>query len=81
MRVRRGARQQSTDLSDAEVNSYLRYAAGAQVPVGVDRSCTLSALGNGRVTGRAIVDLDAVRQQKQRGWIDPARLPDRAACP
>jgi hypothetical protein len=23
------------------------------------------------VAGRAIVDLDAVRQQKQRGWMDP----------
>jgi hypothetical protein len=66
----RAARAQSTDVSDAEVNSYLRYAAGAQVPVGMTEPA-LSALGNGRVAGRAIVDLDAVRQQKQRGWMDP----------
>lgn len=66
----RAARGQSTDLSDAEVNAYLRYGAGAQVPVGITEP-TLNALGNGRVSGRAIVDLDAVRRQKQRGWMDP----------
>jgi hypothetical protein len=64
------ARGQSIELSDAEVNSYLRYTAGAQVPVGITEP-TLNALGNGRVAGRAIVDLDAVRRQKQRGWMDP----------
>ena len=31
----------------------------------------LTAVGEGRVTGRAIVDLDAVRTQKKRGWTDP----------
>jgi hypothetical protein len=64
------ARGQSIELSDAEVNSYLRYTAGAQVPVGITEP-TLNALGDGRVAGRAIVDLDAVRGQKQRGWMDP----------
>jgi hypothetical protein len=48
----------------------LRYNAGDQVPVGIVEP-TLNALGNGRVSGRAIVDLDAVRKQKQRGWLDP----------
>ena len=66
----RAPRGQSVDLTDAEVNAYLRYGAGAQVPVGITEP-TLSALGNGRVGGRAVVDLDAVRQQKQRGWMDP----------
>ena len=32
---------------------------------------TINALGEGRVGGRAVVDLDAVRKQKQRGWLDP----------
>ncbi len=27
--------------------------------------------GEGRVSGQAVVDLDAVRKQKQRGWLDP----------
>ena len=61
---------QSTQVTDAEVNSYLRYHAKDQIPVGVVDP-TLQALGNGRVGGRAIVDLDAVRKQKQRGWLDP----------
>jgi hypothetical protein len=66
----RPARAQTTDLTDTEVNAYLRYGSNVQVPVGVTEP-TLNALGNGRVSGRAVVDLDAVRQQKQRGWMDP----------
>jgi hypothetical protein len=31
----------------------------------------LNALGEGKVSGRAVVDLDAVRTQKKRGWLDP----------
>ena len=42
------------------------------------RCCT--APGNGRVTGRAIVDLDAVRTQKKRALDRSARLPDGTAC-
>jgi hypothetical protein len=73
----------ATQVSDAEVNAYLKYAAGKDVPVGIVDP-TLAALGNGRVSGRAIVDLDAVRTQKKRGWSDPlgyltGRLPVTAA--
>jgi len=60
----------ATQVTDAEVNAYFKYAAGKDVPVGIVDP-TLSALGNGRVGGRAIVDLDAVRTQKKRGWSDP----------
>jgi hypothetical protein len=60
----------STSMTDVEVNSYLRYHAGTQIPTGIVEP-TLNALGNGRVGGRAVVDLDAVRKQKQRGWLDP----------
>jgi hypothetical protein len=60
----------STQLTDAEVTAYLRHNARDQVPVGIVDP-TLIALGDGRVGGRAIVDLDAVRSQKQRGWLDP----------
>ena len=59
-----------TPVTDLEVNSYLRYNARAQIPVGIVEP-TLTALGGGRVAGRAVVDLDAVRKQKQRGWLDP----------
>jgi len=73
----------STQVSDAEVNSYLKFLAGSQVPVGI-ADPTLRAEGNGRVTGTAIVDLDAVRTQKKRAWTDPmgyliGKLPISAA--
>jgi hypothetical protein len=73
----------STQVSDTEVNAYLKFLAGSQVPVGIVEP-TLRALGNGRVTGRAVVDLDAVRTQKKRAWTDPlgylmGKLPVTAA--
>ena len=60
----------STQVSDAEVNAYLKYLAGSQVPVGIVDPL-LQGAGNGRITGRAIVDLDAVRTQQKRAWTDP----------
>ena len=64
------AQPRAIQVTDAEVNSYLKYEARDQVPAGLVEP-TLNALGNGRVSGRAIVDLDAVRKQKKRGWTDP----------
>ena len=61
---------QTTQLSDAELNAYLRHHAKDQVPVGIVDPF-IHAVGDGRVSGRAIVDLDAVRKQRQRGWFDP----------
>jgi hypothetical protein len=77
------AAPRSTQLSDAEVNAYLKYLAGPKVPVGI-ADPRLHAAGNGRVTGEATVDLDAVRTQKKRAWTDPlgylmGRLPVTAA--
>ena len=61
---------QSTVVSDVEVTSYLRFHARDQVPVGIVDP-VLNAQAEGVVAGRAIVDLDAVRKQKERGWLDP----------
>jgi len=66
-----------------EVNAYLKFLAGAQVPVGI-ADPLLHAAGTGRVEGRAVVDLDAVRTQKKRAWTDPlgylmGRLPVTAS--
>ena len=66
----KAAQPRATPLTDVELNSYLRYMAADQIPVGIVEP-TLNAVGSGRVSGRAIVDLDAVRKQKQRGWLDP----------
>ena len=80
---RKGTALRSTQVSDNEVNSYLKFLAGSQVPVGIVEPA-LHGAGSGRVTGRAVVDLDAVRTQKKRGWTDPlgyltGRLPVTAA--
>jgi hypothetical protein len=61
---------QTTQLTDAELNSYLHFHLKDQIPAGV-LNPTLNALGEGRVKGTATIDLDAVRKQKQRGWTDP----------
>lgn len=73
----------STQVTDVEVTSYLRTHATDQIPVGITEP-TITAHGDGRVSGRAVVDLDAVRKSKQRGWLDPlgylsGRLPITAA--
>ncbi len=49
----------------------MKYLAGRDIPTGIVEPA-LNALGSGRVAGRAIVDLDAVRTQRERGWLDPA---------
>jgi hypothetical protein len=61
---------QNTDVTDDELNSYLRFNARDQIPEGIVDP-TLNALGDGKVSGQVTVDLDAVRKQKQRGWMDP----------
>lgn len=60
-----------TIVTENEVNSYLVYEAREQIPVGVvDPS--IAVLGPGRVSGRAVVDLDAVRKQKApTSLLDP----------
>ena len=79
----RGGPPRATPLTDTEVNAYFRFLAGDQIPVGIVEP-TLSALGNGRVSGRALVDLDAVRKQRERSMLDPmnfltGRLPITAS--
>lgn len=68
----------ATTISERELNAYLRYSAASEIPAGVvDPYVTI--LGDGRVAGRALVNLDAVRAQKARGWgIPPAISP--AGC-
>ena len=52
---------QRTTVTEGEVNSYLTYELGGDLPTGVGEP-SVSALGTGRVSGRAVVDLDAVRK-------------------
>jgi hypothetical protein len=66
-----GTRPRRTTVTEAEVNAYLRFDAGEQLPTGVtDPSITIQR--EGLLSGRAIVDLDAVRRKKgSGGWLDP----------
>lgn len=53
--------ERRTTVTESEVNSYLTYELGGELPAGVVQP-SVSALGTGRVSGRAVVDLDAVRK-------------------
>ncbi len=72
-----------TMVTENEVNSYLAFEA-ASLPTGVVDP-TVSILGTGRLSGRAVVDLDAVRKAKKpTSLFDPmnylvGRVPITAA--
>jgi len=60
-----------TQFSEAETNSFLKFKAGPLLPTGMTEP-VITMHGAGRVTGRAVVDLDIVRQkQSSGGWFDP----------
>ena len=61
---------QTTQLTDAELNAYIKFNLKNEVPAGVVDP-TLTAVGEGKVRGAAVIDLDTVRKQKQRSWTDP----------
>ena len=55
-----------TPVSEGEVNSWFAYSAKPLLPAGVaDPHITL--IGNGKVAGQAIVDLDTIAKKKQSG--------------
>jgi hypothetical protein len=60
-----------TTITENEVNAYLAYDSKEQLPAGVvDPAVTI--IGTGRLTGRAVVDLDAVRKSKaSTSILDP----------
>jgi hypothetical protein len=60
-----------TKVTENEVNAYLAYDAHEQLPTGVVEP-SVSILGTGRLAGRAVVDLDAVRKEhKPTSLLDP----------
>jgi len=62
-----------TTVTENEVNAYLTFDALDQLPAGVVEP-VITIVGPGRVTGRAVVDLYAVRKQKPRTMLDPMNL-------
>ncbi len=60
-----------TPFNEDETNSYLKFKSGPLLPTGLTEP-VLILHGDGRVTGRAVVDLDVVRQKQSRGgWFEP----------
>ena len=60
-----------TSVTESEVNAYLGSDGRSQLPAGVVEPA-VSILGTGRLSGRAVVDLDAVRRAKaSQSWFDP----------
>jgi hypothetical protein len=67
----KGDRPRETNITEDEVNSWLRFSAGDKVPSGVTEP-TITIRGEGRLHGRAVVDLDVVRRKNSSGgWFDP----------
>jgi hypothetical protein len=63
--------ERATPFTEDETNSYLKFKAGPLLPTGLTEP-VITIHGQGRVTGRAVVDLDVVRQkQSTGGWFDP----------
>ncbi len=61
----------STTFTQAETNSYLKYNAGDLLPTGLTQPL-VTLIGQGRLSGEAVVDLDIVRQKSgSGGWFDP----------
>jgi hypothetical protein len=59
-------RSQRTPVTESEINSWFTYRSGELLPEGLTRP-SLKIVGNGRVTGTATLDLDAVAKSRQSG--------------
>jgi hypothetical protein len=67
----KSAKDRPTTFTQDETNSYLKYGAGDLLPTGLTQP-EITMLGQGKVSGKAVVDLDIVRQkQGSGGWFDP----------
>jgi hypothetical protein len=63
--------ERRTTITEDEVNAYLVFDSKEQLPAGVVEP-SVSIVGGGRLSGRAVVDLDAVRRSKNTTSIlDP----------
>ncbi len=62
-----------TTLLEREVNAYISVHGKSELPAGVVDP-TVTILPDGRLTGRATVDLDAVRTSQDRGMLSPWTL-------
>ncbi len=69
-----GRRSTLTPFSEREVNAYVRFRLRDQIPAGIAEP-VITIVGDGRVSGQAVVDLDEVsRANRSTSWFDPMRL-------
>ena len=54
---------------EREINAYLRFQGASELPVGVTLP-RVSILGQGRVSAEVTIDLDVLRESRQRGVLD-----------
>jgi len=59
-----------TVLTEAEINAYLFWNADEVLPIGLTDP-HLRLAGDGHVSADAVVDLTAIRNQRERSWLDP----------
>jgi hypothetical protein len=57
-----------TTVTDREANAYLNVRGPELLPVGVT-DASVAAIGPGRLSGRAVVDLDAIREKRSSGGL------------
>jgi hypothetical protein len=55
-----------TSVSETEVNSWFAFSSAPLLPAGVTEP-QVTMVGNGKLAGKALVDLDAIAKKKQSG--------------
>ena len=55
-----------TSVSESELNSWFTYSAKPLLPAGVSDP-KITMIGNGKLAGQAVVDLDAIARKRQSG--------------
>lgn len=59
-----------TTFTDAELNAWLAGSGKENLPAGLVGP-RVTFTGPGKLSVRGVVDLDAVRKARERGWLDP----------
>jgi hypothetical protein len=72
--VKKDKRQRRTVITENELNAYFIFDAAKDLPIGVIKPA-ITIAGPGRVSGSAVVDLDAVRKASPpTSLLDPKNL-------
>ncbi len=61
-----------TPLLEPEINAFLRFQGASSLPTGITTP-TVRIGAAELVSAEAVIDLDVIRQQQARTWLDPLR--------